>query len=246
MNDAGIGIMAVVGDGYNRFIPENAATSDLKRYIPQLVESSTEIVRRYRGKIDAWQIENEVNGWTGHTIADWRSGWIWLSEKNKEPVLKALSEVVRAESPGSKIVINLGYIGSKRKWKMYAKYSDIIGVDPYPSYYDPNRTSASGMGRFADIAAEETGLPVYIIETGYPAGPRIFWFDEAKQAAYTASACKHAQESEKIHGLGMYRFSDSYWQSFPAMENYFGLLSVTGKPKPAWHQYVKCIREAER
>ena len=127
---------------------------------------------------------------------------------------------------------------------MYARYCDIIGVDPYPSYYDPNRTSAGGMGKFADVAAEETGLPVYIIETGYPAGPHIFGFDEEKQAKYISSACKHALRSEKIHGLGVYRFSDSYWKSFPPMENTFGLLTVQGKPKPAWDQYVKCINEA--
>ena len=244
MDDAGIGIIAVVGDGYGRFIPKNASTSNLKAYLGQLTDSSTEIVRHYGGKISAWQIENEVNGWTGHTIANWRSGWIWLDEKNKEPVLKALSGAVREESPKSKIVINLGYIGSRRKWKMYAKYCDIIGVDPYPSYYAPNDTSASGMGKLADVAAEETGLPVYIVETGYPAGPHIFGFDEQKQAKYVASACIHALESDKIHGLGMYRFSDSYWKSFPPMENAFGLLTVQGKPKPAWYQYAKSISEA--
>ena len=129
---------------------------------------------------------------------------------------------------------------------MYARYCDIIGVDPYPSYYDPNRTSAGGMGKFADVAAEETGLPVYIIETGYPAGPHILGFNEEKQAKYISSACKHALRSEKIHGLGVYRFSDSYWKSFPPMENTFGLLTVQGKPKPAWDAYVKSIKEAKR
>jgi hypothetical protein len=245
MNRAEIGVIGVVGDGYSRFLPKNVRTGNIDTYNKLLIKSSTAVVRHYKNKVNAWQIENEPDWWQGHVLAGWRSGFMWLRESNKEPMLSALSDVVRNEAPKSKIIINLESSGKNMNWKMYAKYCDIIGIDPYPSYLRPDMTDVSDIAKVSVEANESTGLPIYIIETGYPTGPRWFGFTEKQQAKYVASACKYAYESDEVKGLGMYRFSDSYWKSFPTQENYFGLLDIQGEPKRAWHEYVKQIKKME-
>jgi hypothetical protein len=242
MNEADIGIIAVIGDGYDRFLPKKVQTGDLDAYNKRLIRASTEIVRHYKDKVKVWQIENEPDWWKAHVMAGWRSGMIWLREENQEPMLSSLSEMVRNECPKSTIVINIASSGPNVKWDMYAKYCDIIGVDPYPSYIRPDMTDVSEIASVSREANKATGLPIYIIETGYPTGPNLLGFNEKNQSKYVASACKYATSNDEVKGLGMYRFSDSYWKSFPTQENYFGLLTIQGEPKPGWKEYVRQIK----
>ncbi len=244
MHEAGVGIVAVVGDGYRRFVPRGAKTSDIDAYIKQLVKSSEEIVDHYKGRIDVWQIENEPNSWAGQAMVDWRSGAIWFAPSSREKILGALAAVVRSESPRSKIIINIDYLGLKVDWRMYERYCDMIGLDLYPSYINPYATAVAGIGNLAEQVGKETDMPIYIIETGYPTGPRLLGFSSARQAEYVSSVCRQASSCEKLSGLGIYRFADSYWDSFPPQENHFGLLTVQGEPKPAWNEYVRQIRRA--
>ena len=243
MNDAGIGIIAVIGDGYARFLPKNTKTDEINAYNKHLIRSSTEIVRHYKDKIKVWQIENEPDWWKAHVVAGWRSGLMWLFEQNQEPVLSALSEVVRNECRNSTVVINLASSGPNVRWDMYSKYCDIVGIDPYPSYVRPDMTDVSEIAKVSREANKATGLPIYIIETGYPTGPHFLGFDEGHQSKYVTSACEYATSNDEVKGLGMYRFSDSYWKSFPTQENYFGLLTVQGEPKQGWHEYVSQIKK---
>lgn len=242
MNEEGIGIIAVIGHGYRRFLP-NLRTDNIKTYVENLARSSTEIVRHYKGKINVWQIENEPNWWGSHAIVDWRSGSIWFDDNSQEPILRALHDVVRNESPKSTIVINLESHQQKINWNRYSKYCDIIGVDAYPSYLRSDQTDASIIQKISKEAADATSLPVYVMETGYPSGPRLLGFTERRQAKFVASASKNAFTGDDIKGLSIFRFADSYWKSFPYHENHFGLLSVKGNPKPAWHEYVRQIKE---
>ncbi|MDE1825127.1 MAG: hypothetical protein KGH61_02375 [Candidatus Micrarchaeota archaeon] len=244
-DEAGIGIMAVIGDGYNRFVPENIKTSNVEAYAKRLVRASREIVRHYKGRVRAWQIENEPNGWIGQGLADWRTGLIWLDRNNQKVILGALSHMVREEYRRAKLVINIDYIGLKVDWKWYSQYCDIIGVDSYPSYVNPRNTDMPKIAEIATRAGMETGFPVYMIETGYPTGPKCIGFNEARQAEYVASACKRAASCDSISGMGIYRLADSYWKSFPPQEDYFGLLDVQGRAKPAWNEYIRQIRKAK-
>lgn len=244
IDDAGVGLVAVIGDGYSRFIPDNANTFNTKEYVKELVRASRKIVRHYRGKIRAWQIENEPNGWIGQALVDWRSGPIWLHRHNREVILGALANMMRAEYPRAKLAVNIAYVGQRMDWKWYGKYCDIIGIDSYPGYMNPLDTSISGIGDVAREAKKETGLPVYLLETGYPTGPKSIGFDEKRQATYIESACRHALSCESISGMGVYRLADSYWKSFPPQENYFGLLDVQGRQKPAWKEYMRQIEKA--
>lgn len=242
MSDAGIDIVAVIGNGYSRFLPLGLQTDHIGEYLRKLTESSREIVRHYKDKVKVWQIENEPNWWRAHYSSQWRRGVIWLSAKNQEPILKALRDVVRSESPESTIVVNLMADDRGAAWKLYAKYSDILGLDFYPNYIRSAPINAARLSTISTQVKRETGLPILITETGYPTGPRLMGFDEENQRTFVRSACGHAFGSDDVIGLGWFRFSDSYWKSFPFQENHFGLLTKEGVPKPGWVEYSRLIQ----
>jgi hypothetical protein len=243
MSEAGIEVIGAIGSGYHRFLPIGVEANHLGRYLKQLTDSSTEIIRHYKDKVKVWQIENEPDWWREHYISHWRRGTIWLNNKNREPILRALYNVVRAECPDGTIVVNLEAENMRQDWKLYARYSDIIGLDFYPNYMRTAPIDAAELRTHSLRARKETGLPIFVIETGYPSGPGIFGFDEAKQRHYVRSACEVAYACDAITGLGWFRFSDSYWKSFPSQENHFGLLTREGRPKLGWNEYVTQVRQ---
>jgi hypothetical protein len=243
MSEAGIGIIGVIGSGYQRFLPVGLQTDHLDEYLKRLTESSIEIVRHYKDSVKVWQIENEPNWWKAHYSGHWRKGVIWLSARNHEPILTALHNVVRSECPNSTIVVNLEADDKRTDWKLYAKYSDVLGLDFYPNYSRTGPINASKLGVTALQVRQDTGLPIFVMETGYPTGPRLLRYDEEKQSRYVRAACETAFTCDAITGLGWFRFSDSYWKSFPPQENHFGLLTRDGRPKSGWNEYVSQIRQ---
>jgi hypothetical protein len=243
MAEAGVGVIGVVGSGYKRFLPVGAHTDNLDVYVKQLTESSTEIVRHYKDTVKVWQIENEPNWWKQHYLGQWRRGVIWLTRRSQEPILSALHNVVRSECPDATIIVNLEADEKDANWKLFAKYADFLGLDFYPNYFPRTPVHPSKLGATALEVRKQTGLPIFVIETGYPTGPRLFGYDEAKQCQYIRTACETAFTCDAITGLGWFRFSDSYWLSFPPQENHFGLLNKEGRPKAGWYEYVNQITQ---
>jgi hypothetical protein len=241
MNDAGIEIVAVVGNGYSRFLPQGINTDDPEGYVRALTRSTSEIVRHYKDSIGVWQIENEPNWWLEHTASHWRSGGIWFEKGIQDRILSTLHSIVREEAPNSKIVVNLECDEKKIDFKASSKYCDILGLDFYPNYIRSSPVDASKV-KFAAEVGKQLDMPLYIAETGYPSGPILLGYDNSKQAAYIRSACENSFATDEITGLGVWRYIDSYWRSFPDQENHFGLISKEGSPKPAWNEYVNQIR----
>lgn len=237
----GIEIVAVIGNGYSRFLPHGASVEHLQKYLSQLVPSSSEIVRHYKDSIKTWQIENEPNWWKEHVAVDWRSGLIWLEPNNDEIILKCLHDVVREECPKGKIIINVEGDRNNVKYDRYAKYCDIIGLDFYPGYAHSHETSADKI-KLASNVKKETGKQIIIAETGQPSGPHLLGYNEERQGAYIKSACQTAHSCDAVSALCVWRLSDSYWRSFPMQENHFGLLTKEREPKPAWFEYVDQIK----
>ncbi len=242
MSEEGIEIVAVIGNGYTRFLPERVNLDNPNDYIQRLRSASTAIVRRYKDEIKTWQIENEPNWWLEHYATHWRSGGVWLEPGIQEDVLGTLHDVVRQEDPSATIVVNLEADNRKTDWKFYAKYCDVLGLDFYPNYVHPEPVDASEV-KFASQVKRESGLPVFVAETGYPSGPSMFGYSEQKQCDYVKSACESSYTCDDICALSIWRYSDSYWRSFPEQENYFGLLTKEGDPKPAWLEYHNQIKE---
>jgi len=242
VDGAGIGIVGAIGTGYSRFLPAGLGTDNLDEYVKRLAASSAQIVRHYKDRVRVWQIENEPNWWKQHYLAQWRRGIVWLDARKQEAILRALYDVVRAEAPEATIIINLQAENGRTDWKSYAEYCDVIGLDFYPNYSHSSPIDASALTRTSTRVRKETGLPVVISETGYPTGPRLLGFSEEKQAKYIRSACEEAFSCDAIRGLSWFKFSDSYWNSFPYHENHFGLLRKEGNPKLGWDEYARQTR----
>jgi hypothetical protein len=238
----GIEILGVLGNGYTRFLPTGAAVDHLEKYIESVIPLSEEIVRHYRDLIKVWQIENEPNWWKEHLAVYWRTGLIWLESKNEELILGPLYDVVRRECPGGTIMINLESDRQKVDHARYSKYCDVLGLDLYPGYAHPHKTSAEEIA-IAKQVKLETGKQVIISETGHPSGPGLLGYNEARQAEYIGSACQNAYACDAINALCPWNYSDSYWRSFPMQENHFGLLTKERKPKAAWFEYENQIKD---
>ena len=241
MNDEGIKIIAALGNGYYRFLPEHIDVDDSREYVTRLTEASREIVRHYSGKIYMWQLENEPNWWLEHYWIGWRKGLIWFKRDLSATILSELQRVVREEDGNTLTMVNLEADTAKVFFRTFSKYCDILGLDYYPNYIRSDPIDASGIRSIAREVRRMVGNSVVISETGYPSGPRLLGFSETKQAGYVDAVTRESYASDDIQGLGMWRLSDTYWHSFPLQENSFGLLARTGSPKKAWHEYVDQI-----
>jgi hypothetical protein len=246
MNKAGVKIAAVLGNGYYRFLPARLDIDKSSEYAKRLVDASREIVRHYRGKVDLWQLENEPNWWLEHFSSDWRRGGVWFDKGISDTILSSLSAVVREEDPATPTMINLEADTARTFFSQYSKYCDILGLDFYPNYTHAGPINVSEVGKLAGEAKRATGLPLMVAETGYPSGPALFGYSEEKQAEYVRAVSKECSSLEMIGALGIWRFSDTYWYSFPFQENSFGLLRRNGAPKIAWGAYCAAIEEFRR
>lgn len=237
----GIEILGVLANGYSRFLPQGVNVDRLEEYLKQLVPASREIVHHYKGSIATWQIENEPNWWKGHIAVHWRTGLIWLEHEAQEKVLRSLHDVIRDEIQNGKIVINVEADRHPINLELYTKYCDVLGLDFYPAYAHPHKTSADEIKTVSSLIKKQTGKQLIVAETGQPSGPHLLGYSEERQAQYIKSACEAAFTSDCLDAICMWRFSDSYWRSFPMQENHFGLLTKEREPKPAWLEYASQI-----
>jgi hypothetical protein len=238
MNERGIEIIGVLGNGYYRFLPAGLDIDNAAVYIARLNLASKEIVRHYKGKIAVWQLENEPNWWLEHFAVDWRRGGVWFEPGIAERILGELYRIVREEDPNAQTLVNLEADGTTSNFQKYAAFCDILGLDFYPNYLSANPISVTGLKKAAAFR-RECGKPVMITETGYPSGPNLLGYNKSNQSRYVKLVCEEAQSNDAISALGMWRLIDSYWLSFPFQENSFGLLNRQGIPKPAWFEFIQ-------
>jgi len=239
-----IEIVAVLGNGYSRFLPVGIDENDPVGYLRSLAKASREIVTHYSNSIGVWQIENEPNWWFAHAASGWRRGKIWQTQGFQDSVLQTLHNIVGEESPSSTIAINLEADRKRTAWKSYSKYCDVIGIDFYPNYMKPLPIDVTGFALAADVKTQ-VSLPVFITETGYPSGPKLEGYNEDNQALYATEASQQALSLDALNGISIWRYSDSGWKSSPMQENYFGMKRKDGSPNPAWNSYAETIRTSK-
>ena len=240
----GISVLPVLACGYQRMLPQGLSPdSGTKEYVERACLHARLLVRHYRGSIDSWQIENEPNWWKMHEAGGWRSGASWLEQGGfRDELLGALNAAVHEEDPGATTMVNLEADEEKLDVAPFAGHCDVIGLDFYPNYKSSEPVDASAIRR-AGGAAMASGKPVLIAETGYPSGPALLGYSRDKQAEYVDRALREAHSVDRVTGIGIWRYLDTSWTSFPPQENHFGLVDEKSGPKDAWYRYGQVLRE---
>jgi hypothetical protein len=73
---------------------------------------------------------------------------------------------------------------------------DVVSFDAYPNYYRAAPPDGRAVGvRARAVAAQACGMPVLVMETGYPTGPAEAGYDEARQAEFVRDAFDSAVEA---------------------------------------------------
>jgi hypothetical protein len=73
---------------------------------------------------------------------------------------------------------------------------DIISFDAYPNYYRSSPPDGAAVGERARlIATQSCGMPIVVMETGYPTGAAEGGYDEAKQATFIRDAFDSSVEN---------------------------------------------------
>jgi len=244
LSSKGISTVPVVACGYHRMLPHHLEPDSNKSlYLKRAAIHARLLVRHYRDRIKCWQIENEPNWWAEHEGGGWRSGLAWVEDHEfRKSLLETLNRAVHVEDPTASTVINLEADAKTIAPAPYSYSCDILGLDFYPNY-----KTAHPINPGVEILADEMGKvlqkPILISETGYPSGPSFLGYSPDRQAGYLEKAVREAFALKNVTGIGIWRYIDTSWRSFPPQENHFGLFDKKGVPKPAWAAYSKVIKE---
>jgi hypothetical protein len=244
LSTKGIGIVPVLACGYQRMLPQGLEPDPNKAvYLKRASYHARLLVRHYKDKVKSWQIENEPNWWAEHEAGGWRSGLSWIHQHDfRQQLLQSLNDAVHLEDPGALTIINLEADAHNLDAKPYAPYCDILGLDFYPNYKLSYPINTKAL-KLADKLAKDLSKQVIVSETGYPSGPFVLGYSPVHQSRYLESASREAFGLDGVTGIGIWRYIDTRWRSFPPQENHFGLFDNKGNPKPAWGTYSKLIRE---
>ena len=244
LTSRGIGVVPVIACGYQRMLPQGLEPDpDRELYLKRVSIHTQLMVRLYKGQIKSWQIENEPNWWAEHEAGGWRSGLAWVHEHGfRHKLLQTLSDTVHREDPSARTIINLEADAMVLDPGLYSSYCDILGLDFYPNYKLSHPINTKAL-KLADQVAKQLSKPVMVSETGYPSGPSVLAYSAGSQAKYVSDACRESYGLDGVTGIGIWRYIDTSWRSFPPQENHFGLLDTKGNPKPAWSEFSKVIKD---
>jgi GH35 family endo-1,4-beta-xylanase len=216
---------------------------DRALYLKRVSIHARLLVRHHKDRIKSWQIENEPNWWAEHVAGGWRSGLAWVYEHGfRHELLRTLNDAVHEEDASATTIINLEADPVALDPGAYSSYCDILGLDFYPNYKLSHPINTKAL-KAADQAAKKLSKPVMISETGYPSGPSLLGYSLDNQAKYVEEACRVAHGLNGVTGIGIWRYVDTAWRSFPPQENHFGLFDKKGNLKPAWTEFSKTIKE---
>jgi len=240
----GIGVVPVIACGYQRMLPQGLEPDPNRAlYLKRVSIHARLMARHYKDRIKSWQIENEPNWWAEHAAGGWRSGLVWVYEHGfRHELLQTLNDAVHGEDPSATTIINLEADATTLDPGIYSSYCDILGLDFYPNYKISHPINTKAL-KLADQVAKKLSKPVMISETGYPSGPSLLAYSADSQAEYVTQACRAAHGSDGVTGIGIWRYIDTAWRSFPPQENHFGLFDNKRVPKPAWTEFSKVIKE---
>ncbi|MBU4175588.1 MAG: hypothetical protein KKB90_01330 [Actinobacteria bacterium] len=247
------------GDGRTLAVPDNLGRD---RYLAHVCLHARAAVRRYRGRVKLWQLENELNV-AGETMLffRWRSGRSWLDRGFLTALIEVLSRAVRREDPAALTSHNFhtdirvapGIYDWRKDVTRWLPLIDVVGVDGYPNYVFgwPSRGHVIG-NKVREAVRVSGGRPVMVLESGYPVRPRYRGFSEARQAEYAPDALLSARQAG---ARGFYYYEMCSPEGYPVagpwsdrflqrVEPWWGMVRRDGSRRPAWFAYKRAMTDA--
>lgn len=253
LKERGIELIVGIGVGYTGALPLISGNSCGKpegeraypdvlgkeRYIMENYLLARTVVRRFRGIVRVWQIENELNVACETVLWGWREGEAWCRKDFLDSLISSLYRGVKEEDPSALTTHNfhtdLHWMDDVKRWYPYV---DIIGIDAYPNYLVGEPVYGREVGKRVGIAVANFEKPVIVLETGYPTQPQKRRFSEENQARYMEEALV---STFRNGGAGILFFTlftsevDEPWhRGFQEVEPYWGLFRRDGSRKRAW------------
>ncbi len=166
--------------------------------------------------VHRWQTENELNQAMLTAVLGWRyptdlsaAGSMWANWDYVSSILATLRQAVLDADPQATTMLNfhtdvapalseaLGQPSWPEAIAQWAPLMDVVGIDAYPNYYQPEPVRGAVLAERIETARQAAGglLPVAVIETGYPSGPTERGFSEELQAEYAAAAFDAARSA---------------------------------------------------
>lgn len=228
-------IIGILGFATTDFLPSWLKDGiDDPSYLDKLARYSRAVLERYAGKVEIWQIENELNHIDAYKWVGWRTGnW---SEDQIISVLNLLSKQVR-QYTRDKIMINV--IVDNPNWLWFLKKvqfieHDIIGLDYYPNYLDDFKEDAGNPSKGFEIynyikEAKKLGKEVIVAETGYSTYNALHSYENQKR--FVEEILKGALLAG-VKKVVFYHYKDTIKGEH--IEENFGLIAYDGSEKPAW------------
>jgi hypothetical protein len=240
----GIAVVPVLACGYQRMLPQGLGPDPNRSlYLKRALIHARLLTRHYKDRIKTWQIENEPNWWAEHEAGGWRAGLAWVEDHEfRQELLETLNSAVHAEDPSALTIINLEADAKTLAPAPYSSLCDVLGLDFYPNYKTAHPINP-GVMKLTDQVGKALQKPLLISETGYPSGPSFLGYSADRQAEYVEKSSREAFGLQNVTGIGIWRYIDTSWRSFPPQENHFGLIDNRGNPKAAWSAYSRVIKE---
>jgi len=242
----GLDLIMGIGSGWINSLPlfnGEKITPDIigrDQYIGQLYLHTRACVRRYKGKILLYQIENEPNISQILIALGYREGNSWYDVDFMTRVLSVLEKAVRMEDPDALVTINFSmdtntYEEDINRW---VSMVDIVGIDSYQDLFttDPIVAADSILVKIEQISNLNADKPVIILETGFASGPEESGFSEVKQKIFIEEIYSKMEEHNGC-GVMYFKHSTSEQDNGGLFSNryYRGLIRENGQAKLAWH-----------
>lgn len=98
----------------------------------------------------------------------------------------------------------------------------------------------------AMMVKKDIGILTFIVETGYPTGPKFLGCNEQNQAKYVPSACEQAFTCDAINRLGGFDFRTVIGAPFPFMRTILGYSqNKTAQSLGGWNMRTRSNRSAD-
>jgi hypothetical protein len=210
----------------------------------------SDMVTRYRGKAEAYEIWNEQN-----TSRFWSSG---VNAGQYANLLKDSYGAVKAADPTAKVVFgglarnDWGYLSAAYSAvSNLGSYYDVMATHPYPDWSlngAPDVTLRNGDGTIGQqsfngyrqvhnvMADHGDDKPIWFTEFGWST-----WsggVSQATQAAYTTQAMRCIEQDPYVQVAFYYNLRNNYWaNNADSWDDQLGLTNTDFSHKPAYDAY---------